>query len=166
MDDCQDGRHFGRRIHIRHIRKAKNHMPWFQIAENYLPTTRSKLIAASTIAAAAAVFAGFKELPPSWLPTSESEAFLLRLVATLVVALTGVIVSLISVVIDYRSSPIESQAIRGAVNNLRQNAIDDLAEDLSWAIHNLLNKTVSNNEELSQWENEYRSWCLRVSDKL
>jgi hypothetical protein len=50
--------------------------------------------------------------------------------------------------------------------SLRQRAIDDLAEDLSWAIHNLLNKPVSNKTELSQWESDYRAWCQRVSAKL
>jgi len=50
--------------------------------------------------------------------------------------------------------------------SLRQKAIDDLAEDLSWAIHNLLNKTVSNESEVSQWEVDYKAWCKRVSVRL
>ena len=50
--------------------------------------------------------------------------------------------------------------------SLRQSAIDDLAEDLSWAIHNLLNKTVSEESQVSQWDSEYRMWCQRVSKKL
>lgn len=37
--------------------------------------------------------------------------------------------------------------------SLRQKAIDDLAEDLSWAIHYLLNKRVSSESEVSQWKN-------------
>jgi len=140
-------------------------MPWFPIVEKFLPSTRSKLIAAVTIAVTAGVYAGFKELPPSWLPTSQSEAFLLRLTATLAVALAGVVLSFISVAIDYRASS-ENQTGKGVVNSSRQKAIDELAEELSWAIHDLLNKNISSNEELSQWEKEYRSWCQRVSDKL
>ena len=50
--------------------------------------------------------------------------------------------------------------------SLRQRAIDDLAEDLSWAIHYLLNKPVLNASEVSQWESEYEAWCRRVSAKL
>lgn len=43
--------------------------------------------------------------------------------------------------------------------SLRQQAIDDLAEDLSWAIHNLLNKPVTNDVELTEWEREFDAWC-------
>ncbi len=50
--------------------------------------------------------------------------------------------------------------------SLRQKAIDALAEDLSWAIHHLLNKPVSNETEVSGWESEFREWCQRVSEKL
>jgi len=50
--------------------------------------------------------------------------------------------------------------------SLRQKAIDDLAEDLSWAIHHLLNKAVSNEPEVAEWESEYRAWCEQVSRKL
>jgi hypothetical protein len=50
--------------------------------------------------------------------------------------------------------------------SLRQKAIDDLAEDLSWAIHHLLNKHVSNEPEVAQWESEYKAWCEKVSKKL
>ena len=50
--------------------------------------------------------------------------------------------------------------------SLRQKAIDDLAEDLSWAIHNLLNKPVSNDSELESWEKEFKVWCQKVSKKL
>ena len=50
--------------------------------------------------------------------------------------------------------------------SLRQKAIDDLAEDLSWAIHHLLNKPVSNESEVAQWESEYKAWCQKVSTKL
>ena len=50
--------------------------------------------------------------------------------------------------------------------SLRQRAIDDLAEDLSWAIHDLLNKGVANELDVASWESEYRAWCQRVSTKL
>jgi hypothetical protein len=50
--------------------------------------------------------------------------------------------------------------------SLRQKAIDDLAEDMSWAIHHLLNKSVLNESEVPQWESEYNAWCQKVSTKL
>lgn len=50
--------------------------------------------------------------------------------------------------------------------SLRQKAIDDLAEDLSWPIQNLLNRAVSDESEVSQWELDYRAWCQRVVEKL
>lgn len=50
--------------------------------------------------------------------------------------------------------------------SFRQAAIDDLADDLSWAIHNLLNKAVASKKEVESWEESYRSWCDRVSLKL
>jgi len=50
--------------------------------------------------------------------------------------------------------------------SLRQQAIDALAEDLSWAIHHLLNRPVATEAEVAQWELDYRAWCERVSQKL
>lgn len=50
--------------------------------------------------------------------------------------------------------------------SLRQRAIDDLAEDLSWAIHDLLNRRATNAVQLTQWESDYKGWCERVSKKL
>ena len=50
--------------------------------------------------------------------------------------------------------------------SLRQQAIDSLAEDLSWAIRDLVNRSVSNNAEVTQWEADFNAWCARVSKKL
>jgi hypothetical protein len=50
--------------------------------------------------------------------------------------------------------------------SLRQKAIDELAEDLSWAIHDLLNKPVSDEAGVAEWEQQYHAWCQRVSKKL
>lgn len=50
--------------------------------------------------------------------------------------------------------------------SLRQAAIDELAEDLSWAVSDLLNKRVNNKDEVASWETEYRKWCNRISVKL
>ena len=50
--------------------------------------------------------------------------------------------------------------------SLRQQAIDALAEDLSWAIHHLLNRVVATQAELVQWEADFNAWCERVSAKL
>ena len=57
-------------------------------------------------------------------------------------------------------------SLRFNVWSLRQKAIDQLAEDLSWAIHHLLNKSVSDKSEMSQWETDFKTWCQRVSTKL
>jgi hypothetical protein len=141
-------------------------MSWLAIAEEFLPSTRSKFIAAVSVALTTLVYVAFKELPSSWLPTSESEAFLFRLLITETIALIGVVATLISVVCDYRASPNLNQGIKEVRSRPRQKAIDDLAEELSWAIHHLLNKNVSNEAEVSQWESEYKAWCQRVSAKL
>jgi hypothetical protein len=50
--------------------------------------------------------------------------------------------------------------------SLRQQAIDELAEDLSWAIHHLLNKLVKSVQEMAEWESTFNAWCGRVSAKL
>ncbi len=50
--------------------------------------------------------------------------------------------------------------------SLRQAAIDELAEELSWAISDLLNKSVSSESEVSDWEKNFRNWCKRISEKL
>jgi hypothetical protein len=50
--------------------------------------------------------------------------------------------------------------------SLRQVSIDELAEDLSWAIHHLLNKAVSTDAEVAQWEQKFRAWCERINKKL
>jgi hypothetical protein len=50
--------------------------------------------------------------------------------------------------------------------SLRQRAIDALAEDLSWAISELLNRRVSDETEVAEWECDYRIWCGKVSKKL
>ena len=50
--------------------------------------------------------------------------------------------------------------------SLRQRAIDELAEDVSWAIHDLLNKRVADEPGLVEWEERYHAWCQRVSSKL
>lgn len=50
--------------------------------------------------------------------------------------------------------------------SLRQEAINALAEDLSFAIQNLLNKAVANEQDVVQWEADFRAWYQRVSAKL
>ena len=50
----------------------------------------------------------------------------------------------------------------------KQHIIDDLAEDIAWAINNLLNRspTPSTPQTIAAWEADFRSWCDRVSRKL
>ena len=46
--------------------------------------------------------------------------------------------------------------------------INDLANRLDWATHNLLNRNPppATAAEVSQWEQEYRDWCAGISEKL
>ena len=50
----------------------------------------------------------------------------------------------------------------------KQHAIDDLAEEMSWAIHDLLNRTPrpASDEEIAKWEADYHAWDAKVSKKL
>jgi hypothetical protein len=50
----------------------------------------------------------------------------------------------------------------------QQRAIDDLSEELSWAIRELLNQKPrpSTDDEVAQWEEKFRNWCEKVSGKL
>ena len=50
--------------------------------------------------------------------------------------------------------------------SLRQRSIDALAEDMSWAIHNLLNRSVASQADLVTWQTDYKEWCGRVSQRL
>jgi hypothetical protein len=50
----------------------------------------------------------------------------------------------------------------------QQKAIDELAEDMAWAIRHLLNRDPrpSTDEEVAQWEKDFREWCNAISKKL
>jgi hypothetical protein len=50
----------------------------------------------------------------------------------------------------------------------KQMVIDELAEDMSWAIHDLLNRNPrpSTDEDVRAWEADFHAWCARVSTKL
>jgi hypothetical protein len=43
----------------------------------------------------------------------------------------------------------------------KRHIIDDLAEDIAWAINNLLNRspTPSTPQTIAAWEADFRSWC-------
>jgi hypothetical protein len=59
-------------------------------------------------------------------------------------------------------------SLRFNVWSQRQRAIDTLAEDISWAISDLLNKRPDplTDEGVEHWEVAFRGWCARVSAKL
>jgi hypothetical protein len=59
-------------------------------------------------------------------------------------------------------------SLRYNIWSKKQKAIDALAEDLSWAIHDLVNRDPKpyTNEEVARWEEDYHAWCQRVSEKL
>jgi hypothetical protein len=52
----------------------------------------------------------------------------------------------------------------------KQKAIDSLAEDISWAIDNLLNRTTGKidpaSEFVERWKKDFEDWCANVSKKL
>jgi hypothetical protein len=48
----------------------------------------------------------------------------------------------------------------------QQGIIVGLSENMSWAIHNLLTRYVSNDIELDQWESDYKIWCQRINETL
>jgi hypothetical protein len=50
----------------------------------------------------------------------------------------------------------------------KQQVIDDLAEDIAWAIKNLVNRKPrpSTDEEVTEWERDFRRWYEGVSKKL
>lgn len=57
-------------------------------------------------------------------------------------------------------------SLRFNVWSRKQMAIDDLAEDLSWAIHNLLNRKVKSDPDLDQVKADIDTWCDKISGKL
>ncbi|NQV48577.1 MAG: hypothetical protein HQ504_12475 [Rhodospirillaceae bacterium] len=59
-------------------------------------------------------------------------------------------------------------SLRYNVWSKKQIAINDIAEDLSWAISDLLNRQPhpSTQAEITTWESDYNAWCGRVSSKL
>jgi hypothetical protein len=52
--------------------------------------------------------------------------------------------------------------------SLKQKAVDSLAEDISVAIHNLVNRDPppKTQAQVDQWDADYNKWCDRVSEKL
>ena len=50
----------------------------------------------------------------------------------------------------------------------KQQVIDSLAEDIAWAIQNLLNRNPppGTSAEIDKWQADFNDWCGRVSRKL
>lgn len=52
----------------------------------------------------------------------------------------------------------------------KQKTIDSLAEDIAWAIENLLNRKPGPNGRdvayVDSWDRDFKAWCSRVSSKL
>jgi hypothetical protein len=50
----------------------------------------------------------------------------------------------------------------------KQKAIDGLAEDMSFAIHDLVNRKPrpQTDDDIKQWKKDYEAWCDKVSKKL
>ena len=48
----------------------------------------------------------------------------------------------------------------------RQKVVDHISQMLSDAIHNILNRSVEDVEQMAQWEEDFRKWCDEVSGYL
>jgi hypothetical protein len=59
-------------------------------------------------------------------------------------------------------------SLRFNVWSRKQKAIDDLAEDISFAIQNLINRkpTPKHDVDVKKWKEDYEAWCTKVSKKL
>jgi hypothetical protein len=59
-------------------------------------------------------------------------------------------------------------SLRYNIWSKKQQVIDDLAEDMAWAVHNLLNRspTPSTEEMIGTWDVDFNAWCGRVSERL
>jgi len=58
-------------------------------------------------------------------------------------------------------------ALRVNVWSQQQRAINAIAEDISWAIHHLLNRPfIDGQQYVDQWHHDYAAWCTRISEKL
>lgn len=60
-------------------------------------------------------------------------------------------------------------ALRYNIWDRQQIAVDDLAEDMSFAISNLLNRSRPDPLDdgwITQWETDFHTWCNQVSAKL
>jgi hypothetical protein len=70
--------------------------------------------------------------------------------------------------IERLKEQIESAEVVERRRAAKRVAIDDLSQELSWAIDNLLNKRPmpNNNEETNEFANIYDDWCNKVSKKL
>jgi DNA-binding MarR family transcriptional regulator len=104
-------------------------MLW-SIFEKCLPSTRSKLVAATLLLAPTFVYKFFVDLPASWLPASDSEAFLWRLLSTAVTAFICAMATLVSVLYDYNSRPDIKAALEEArkrVHDQQSNRVSELA---------------------------------------
>ena len=59
-------------------------------------------------------------------------------------------------------------ALRYNIWSQKQRIIDDLAEDIAWAVHNLLNRSPipATEEAIKQWDADFKKWYDCVSKKL
>jgi hypothetical protein len=107
----------------------------------------SGLVAGIVIVAAGAtpgqLFANYIRHPPSWVPW----------VSPALVILGALIIG---------------TSLRYNVWSQRQIAIDSLAEDISFAISDLVNRQPkpATEEDIAKWDSDFRLWCETVSKKL
>jgi predicted PurR-regulated permease PerM len=88
------------------------------------------------------------ENPPEWLTSGWTRLFLV------IVGLALLFVS-----------------IRYNIWSQRQRVVDSLSEEISWAIHNLLNRPFPKFENqipgyIEKWEQDYKTWCAKVNGIL
>jgi hypothetical protein len=90
-------------------------------------------------------FASFFQHPPAWL----TNPFLAPGLAIFGLAIIAV-------------------SLRFNIWSRKQQVIDELAEDISFAIHNLVNRSPrpQTDDEIKKWNEDFQAWCAKVNRKL
>lgn len=96
-------------------------MHFWSFAQNALPSKLSRVFAGASIALSAAAFTGYEYVPLPWLPSAETERFLLRLLIAETVLLIGALATLVSVVHYLNSGP----DLKGAIEDARRRVSHD-----------------------------------------
>lgn len=117
------------------------------------------------------LFHFIKPEPPAATGNKILDAMLVALAAFVVTWLVAFAVRLFNAPATlYRAEHEKAEQLEKAKKSKaeKQAAVDDLSEELSWAIHNLLNRKPmpANDEQTDAWEADCKAWCNKISEKL